>query len=90
MTRVPADAIATQRARWLAELSDALDEAQDLVWQMAIAEGRDFNALDLSARVEAARAEARSMRLGRMDRGSLEDDPNWSKPLPWQPLEQRA
>jgi hypothetical protein len=71
------------RAHWLREISDALTEAQDLIWQLAIAEARDVDALDLSARIEAARAEARSMCVSRVDRSSVQTDPNWSVLLPW-------
>jgi hypothetical protein len=83
VARVSTDVTATQRARWLRDISDALEEAQDLVWQLAIAEARDVDALDLSARIEAARAEARSMCVSRVDRSSVQTDPKWSVLLPW-------
>src|SRR3954463_10320109 len=54
LARVFTDVAATQRARWLAEISDTLGKAQDLVWQLAIAEARNVDVVDLSARIDAA------------------------------------
>ena len=83
MARVPTDVITAQRARWLSELSEALDEARSLIWQLAMAEIRDVDALDLSARVEAASAEVQSIRLSRMDRSSIQAGPKWTSLHPW-------
>lgn len=82
MTGVPTDVAATQRSRWLAEISDALAEAQDLVWQLAMTGSRDVDALDLSARIESARAEAQSMRINRAARDAVQMDPEWIS-SPW-------
>ena len=73
---------AAQRARWLAELTDALDEAQSLVWRLGNAEMRAIDAFDLLARLEAARAEARSLRLSRVRQPPC-SNPEWTDPVPW-------
>jgi hypothetical protein len=85
VARVPTDIAVAYRARWLAELSGALDEAQSLVWQLALAGVRNADVLDLSARVEAALAEARSLRLSRLDKSSNETCPDWSDSVLWDP-----
>jgi len=91
VVRLPTDVTVAQRARWLAELSEALDEARSVIWRLAMEEVCNIDALDLSARVEAAKAEVQSMRLSRMDRSSIQNDPNWSGPVPWnRPLERSA
>jgi hypothetical protein len=90
VARVPTSVNVADRARWLAEISDALAQAEDLLWQLAIAEARDVNVLDLSARIETAQAEARSMRIGRVDRSSIEADPKWTESLPWTRQSERS
>jgi hypothetical protein len=79
--RVPTEETAAQRARWLGELSSALEEAQGLIWRISSAENLDL--LDLSAQIESARAEVRSLRLGRGDHLSSEHDPEWTDQSPW-------
>jgi hypothetical protein len=74
---------AAERARWLAELSDALEQAQALVWRLGPAEGRRIDALDLSVRLETARAQVRSLRLSRASEPSEDSNPDWSNRLPW-------
>jgi hypothetical protein len=74
---------AAQRARWLAELSDALEEAQELIWRLGMTGVGNVDAIDLSARLEAARAQVRSLRLGRPNELSENSNPEWSNRLPW-------
>ena len=57
MIRIPTDVSAAERARWLAELAQVLQEAQELVSQLAVARGRKSEALDVCARLEAAYAQ---------------------------------
>lgn len=71
------------RAKWLAELADVLDQAQKLVWSLAMIEARGSETLDLYARLEAARAEVQALRLSRKTGGSANLDPNWGELLPW-------
>jgi len=71
-----------ERARWLAELAQALEQAQDLISEVGKVRERRGAALDLSARIEAACAEVRSLRL-RMSETPDKSHPDWSKNLPW-------
>ena len=74
MKRVPAMISATERARWLAELASAIDEAQILLWRVGVAEGDNADARELYGRLEAARGEIECLR------GIREDfHPNWTK-----------
>jgi hypothetical protein len=72
---------AADRARWLGELTEVLEEAQQLIWRLGVAELLEVDALDLLARLESARAEARSLRLGRLS--DPISSPEWSDPIPW-------
>jgi acyl-CoA reductase-like NAD-dependent aldehyde dehydrogenase len=82
MVGVPNAESAAQRARWLAELADALDEARDLVRQLGIEEGR-IDAIDVSARIEVVRNEVQTMRLMRSSGGGRDFNPEWTKNIPW-------
>lgn len=80
--RVPADVTAAQRARWLAELSSALDRARDVLREVDEARRPDVDTHDLAAQVERARAQVRSLRL--IPRAQLDfDPPEWSSLLLW-------
>ena len=83
MSQVPTEVSAAERARWLAELADAIEQAQRLVWNLGMAHGRSGEALDLYARLEAARAEVQALRLSRTSERRESFDPNWSEMLPW-------
>jgi hypothetical protein len=72
---------AVGRARWLAELSAALDEARRLTKALGADEGR-IEAVELYARIEAVRLEIHAMRLARMSFGA-NFDPEWTKDIPW-------
>lgn len=52
------------RARWLAELAHAIEEAQRVAWRLGIAQGTSTEAKDLCAQLELARAEVESLRRG--------------------------
>ena len=80
MVRVPKDDTAASRARWLAELAGALDEARILTTELFAAEGSG-EALELHARIEAASFTVRAMRL--MRSGGAAFDPDWIKDIPW-------
>lgn len=82
MLRVPADVTAA-RARWLADLSEALDDAQTLLSRLDPLELWHLDALDLSARVEAARAQVRMLQSARRSE-VFEPHPEWTKMLPWE------
>jgi hypothetical protein len=73
---------AAHRARWLAELADALDEARTLVRQLGVEEAR-IDAIDIAARIEAVSNEVQRMRLMRSSSGGQDFDPEWTKDIPW-------
>ena len=73
--RVPAELPGVARAQWLAELSEALDQAHHLMWKLA--------AMELYLRIEAARLEVQAFRLGRRYQMTDDIDPKWSEPKPW-------
>jgi hypothetical protein len=60
-----------------------LEEAQQLIWTLGPEKLRTINGLDLCARIEAAQAEARSLRLGRGNGPSAEAHPEWTKLPLW-------
>ena len=71
-------ASAADRARWLAELAEAIDQAQRVAWALGIAEGDDLEAKELYGRLEIARVEVESLRHRRWTRHSAEIDPAWT------------
>src|SRR6185437_7542343 len=86
MCSVPTEAPAAIRARWLAELSEALDSAQRLLAHLNPVDSNS-EALELNARIAAALFEVRSLRLSRQLIPHDEDDPKWTGFIPWQPRE---
>lgn len=76
MVQVPGEEPAAQRARWLAELSEALDEARRLIKRLGAAEGQ-LESVELYARIEAVRLEIEAIRLGRRYASREEADPKW-------------
>ena len=57
MYSVPNHLAAAERARWLAELSTALEEALNLMPELILRRGRQADMMSLYSRLEAARAE---------------------------------
>ena len=82
MVGIPSAESAATRARWLAELAGALDEARDLVRQLGIEEAR-IDAIDVAARIEAVRNEVQTMRLLSASARDQQFDPEWIKNVPW-------
>jgi hypothetical protein len=74
-------ASSADRARWLAELAEAIDQAQRVAWALGIAEGDDTEARELYGRLESARAEVESLRHGRWSPRPTEFDREWTKLL---------
>jgi hypothetical protein len=79
---VPIEDSAARRARWLAELADALEEARRLIKQLGAAEGQ-IDAVELYARIEAVRLEVQSMRIRRSSAAGDKFDREWTKDFPW-------
>jgi hypothetical protein len=65
MCSVPIDSPAVTRAQWLAELSDALDDAQQLLMELELSREEQALAVETFLRIEAARLEVQSLRLSR-------------------------
>jgi acyl-CoA reductase-like NAD-dependent aldehyde dehydrogenase len=78
----PNEDSAARRARWLAELADALEEARRLIKQLGAAEGQ-IDAVELYARIEAVRLEVQAMRLRRFSASADKIDREWTKDFPW-------
>ena len=62
---VPTEVPAVERARWLAEISDALNAAHELVMTLNWHGEQRAEARELFLQIEAARFEVRSLRLSR-------------------------
>lgn len=64
----PSTMTIAERSRWLADLAEAIDQAQQLAWRLGSEEGGG-EAMDLYERLETARTEVEALR-GRRSRGS--------------------
>ena len=65
MYRVPTDVRAADRARWLANISEALDAARDALVVLDLKTEERELGRELYLSIEAARLEVRSLRLSR-------------------------
>jgi hypothetical protein len=83
MFSVPTEVPAVGKARWLAELAQALDEAHRLLFELRLPDEAAAEALDLYVRIEAARLEVQSMRLSRSIAPRIEPGPEWTNFIPW-------
>ena len=72
------------RERWLDQLSGALDDAHQLLFELDLSSSRAFDAGDLFHRIEAARVEVRSLQLSRSEQTPVEMHPVWMSFSPWQ------
>jgi hypothetical protein len=72
-----------ERAKWLADLSNALNEAHDLLLGLNLQGERRADAFELHLRIEAARLEVQSLRLSRSLQPRQEPHPNWTELQPW-------
>lgn len=76
MDQYPVQTLLCQRARWLAELAQAVEEAQSLVWRLGL-EGTSAQTMELYGRLEIVRGEIAALRL-RSERIALRDfEPDW-------------
>jgi hypothetical protein len=85
VTRVPIDVSAAERARWLAELSEALEQAEQLVWSLSDRPGLAPELRELYGRLDAARAEVQSLRFKRATASRANNRPFWIELAPWSP-----
>jgi hypothetical protein len=81
VVRIPNEDSAAGRARWLAELAAALDDARQLVKELGAEQG--IEAVELYARIEAVRIEVQAMRLKRTYGRGEDFGPEWTGNLPW-------
>jgi hypothetical protein len=81
--RASIESSSTERARWLSELADALDEAQKVAWRLGVSEGDCAEAKELYGRIEAARAEVDRLRLNGFRRIREESGPDWTNIQLW-------
>ena len=72
---MPSEVPAVDRARWLAEVSRALDEAILILSRLHLKEEEYSLACDLHVRIETARFEAQSLGVSRSLRPRDDDDP---------------
>ena len=77
MYRARTQAAALDRARWLDELDDAIDQAQRLTWQLGVQDGDSEEARALYARLEAIKLELESLRYGDWKEVRSELEPQW-------------
>jgi hypothetical protein len=82
--RVPNEQSAAERSRWLAELAEALEQAQKLTWRLGATEGRTAAAMELYSQLEAVRAEVQSLRLRPTTIAAPKIDRKWTDLVPWQ------
>jgi hypothetical protein len=83
MRRVPGERRAAERACWLAELSESLDEAQRLLLRCGIGMSDSPLASELHLRIEGARLAVQSLRLRPMGAFTELTGPEWSESPPW-------
>ena len=79
MCSVPIEVPPADRARWLAELAQALDDAQRLFRELDVRTIPRADAFELYMRIEAARLEVQSLRLSRSLRERAEMSPQRMK-----------
>jgi acyl-CoA reductase-like NAD-dependent aldehyde dehydrogenase len=80
---VPDDLSPAKRAQWLAELTEALDEARQLLVQLEVAADYRETARELYLKIEAARLEVQLLRLSRSLQPRGDFDPEWTQLPPW-------
>jgi hypothetical protein len=85
VSRVPTHLSAEERARWLAQLAEAIEQAQKLTWRMGLIEANSVEAMELYGRLEAARMEVQALRLGGFAGAHSESHPEWLNLLLWEP-----
>jgi hypothetical protein len=86
---VPFEIPRAHRAQWLAELSDVLAEAQQLLFELDLT-ARHPVVGELFHSIEAARLEVRLLQVSRTaDRGP-ENGPEWIELAPWRAARHEA
>jgi hypothetical protein len=78
---IPIEIPAAARARWLAEIAETLDEAERLLNRLNLGGEHLPLMVELELRIEAARQQVQSLRMGRQLRDN--SDPNRINLHPW-------
>jgi len=74
---------AAERARWLADLAEALEETRRLLMRLNLSGEYLPVVRELHLRIEAARLEVQSLRLSRSLQPRQQSAPEWTETLPW-------
>jgi len=83
--RMPIELPADARACWLADMSTALDEAREVLFELDLSQMPAAAAADLYRSIEAARLEVRTLRLSRSIHPCGRNSPKWIDLDPWKP-----
>jgi hypothetical protein len=84
----PVEVPAAARARWLAELAEALDQAARLVNGLIVSGQHAGPIGELELRIRVAKAEVESLRASRSSR--TEAGPKWTGIPPWEQTERSS
>jgi len=76
---VPIEVSAAERARWLAELADALEQAERLIWSLGDLPHANSEMIELYSSLDAARAEVQALRFRRAATTRADLQPFWMK-----------
>lgn len=71
------------RAQWLLQLSEAIEGAQRVAWQLGAGGGSSGEARELYRRLEAVRMEIEGLRAACRPTLSRSADPDWLHMLSW-------
>ena len=83
---MPAQVSAEERARWLAELAAALQQAQKFAWQLAQSKQKRAEVLEVYGRLEAVLQEIEALRIARSSAARPDSGPYWMhQPPPDEP-----
>ena len=74
---------AAERARWLAELAEAIDGAKRLARTIAASDRAAAEARELFSRLEAVEIEVEALRRGGRNNMRRQIDPKWTSLVPW-------
>lgn len=82
MIRMPNEGSAAARARWLAEVAAALDDARQVIKQLgALTSGIEF--VELYDQIDSLAVDIEMTRRMRSSPAGRHFDPEWSNNIPW-------
>jgi hypothetical protein len=84
VSQAPIEISAAERARWLGELSEALDSARAVMVRLELDPHGSVAAMELYLRIEAARLQVQALRLRRGEPADQQVDPNRTGIMPWE------